>query len=113
MNPNLSGRQFFHVTDAKLKPGNKVVPYTQLHGAPDPDRPWHQGKHAWRADRVWVSPYRRRDLETDGRHSYEVEPSEDVTHLGLRADVTGLDRLGHNQWHASEATVVKKLRRRK
>lgn len=110
------GRQFFHITTAKLKPGDKLVPFNKLHPeVPESDRePWHQGKHAWRADRVWMSPYRRADLEQGERVTYEVQPSADVVHHNStpQYDPHGLDSLGHNQWHASEATVVKKLRRR-
>lgn len=111
MNANLSGMQFFHVTDAKLKPGDELKPFSELFPHAEPE-PWHQGKHAWRADRVWMSNLRRHDLESGNRHTYAVEPGPDVEFLGLRRDPV-LDAQGFPQFHASSARVVKKLPRRR
>lgn len=105
------GGQWFHVTDAPLKPGDQLKPYSELHGGPDPERSWHQGDNAWRADRVWMSRVRRHELETDGKHTYVVQPGEDVA-IHARRDPR-LDRTDFPQFHASSATVVEKLKPRR
>ena len=78
-NPNLSGRQFFHGSDAELHPGDRVLPISKT-GAQRWDQRMglegevatgpHSNDHVYHSSRSY-------DAASFGKHVYEVRPTAD------------------------------------
>lgn len=108
-NRNLSQQQFFHVSNADLKPGDELQPASKV-GSPYGDD-FYVGDHEWRQHRVWMAPTPK-DAGTwhigtkDVSHVYEVEPHDVVKH-NPHEDWDN----DEPQFHAAKAVVKRRVAR--
>jgi hypothetical protein len=116
---------FLHVSRARLKPGDHLVPGGQLPSkATSQGHAWYasQGPEvAWRMDRVWLWPslaQAREWMDIDDKAIYEVravdpEPLDCCTHTSPDPDCeTGGDCGYGQQWHAADAVVIRVVQKR-
>ena len=106
-NEPFPGQRFFHATGSKLQPGDRMQTFYERNSEDNEDG-LYVGDHAWRAQRVWMSDDAKNAKLWAGpkAYVYEIYPSSDVT---LNEEHYDMDPEGQRQFHASSATVVRRV----